>query len=366
MPKRRFALDPHAAPPKRAINLSVMALRYRFSAMDAKHPSSPHARFAIAALAALAAFAATAFAPQVLNDGDTFLHVAAGQRMLADHAILFRDPFSYTFGGARWDAHEWLAEIAMAWCYRAGGWSGLLSLFGAAAAIAAGLLSHALGRWLPPRAQALATVLALSCMTGTLLARPHLLALPLLVAWTASLAAARSDRRAPSLALLPLITVWANIHGSFLLGLAVAGGFALEAFFADGDDRVPERRAWLLFCAGAFAAALINPHGLDGVLFPFRLMATPALAGVGEWQPTPLTLFQPVIPVSAFTIYVIATRHVRMSLMRAAMLLGLAIMAFMHVRHQLVFAAVAPLLLAEPVAAALPRERTEGALWRPA
>ncbi len=89
---------------------------------------------AVALSAALLAFAVTAFAPQVLNDGDTFLHIAAGRRMLVEHAILFRDPFSYTFAGAPWQAHEWLAEIFMALAYQAGGWSGLIGLFAVAAA----------------------------------------------------------------------------------------------------------------------------------------------------------------------------------------------------------------------------------------
>ena len=115
----------------------------------------------IAAAAAAIAFAATAFAPQVLNDGDTFLHIAAGARMLDTQAVLFRDPFSYTFAGAPWEAHEWLAEIAMALAYRAGAWSGLLVLFGAAAAATAFVLSRTLGRWLAPIPQALATLLAI-------------------------------------------------------------------------------------------------------------------------------------------------------------------------------------------------------------
>src|SRR5882724_5323141 len=106
------------------------------------------ARAAVACCAAAVAFAVTAFAPQVLNDGDTFFHVAAGTRMLSDHAILYRDPFSYTFAGAPWQAHEWLAELAMAVVFGAGGWSGLLLLFAIAAAATAGLLAYHLGRWL--------------------------------------------------------------------------------------------------------------------------------------------------------------------------------------------------------------------------
>ncbi len=320
-------------------------------------------RGAIAAAAAVLAFAATAFAPQVLNDGDTFLHIAAGGRMLSDHAILFRDPFSYTFAGAPWEAHEWLAEILMALVYAAGGWSGLLVLFAAAAAATAYVLSNTLGRFLAPKAQALATLLAMACMTGSLLARPHLLALPLLAIWTAELVTARSEKRGPSLALLPLMTIWVNIHASFLLGFALAAGLALEALFEERGFRT--LRAWGVFGLGALGAALINPHFAEGVVFPLTLMATPALAAIGEWQATPLTLAQPIVPVVAAALYVIATRRVRLSLVRAMILLALTVLAFTHARHQIVFAVAAPLLLAEPLGRAFGAPDRSSADWRP-
>ena len=319
----------------------------------------PDARGVTTAAAAALAFAVTAFAPQVLNDGDTFLHIAAGSRMLAEHAILFRDPFSYTFAGARWDAHEWLAEMVMALAYRGGGWSGLLLLFACAAGASGGVLAHALGRRLDWRAQGIVALLAMACMTGSLLARPHLLALPLLAIWTAELVAARAAGRTPSWWLLPVMCLWANIHASFLAGLAVAGGLALEAVIADRRAW----RGWAMFGAGALCAALVNPHFVDGVLFPLALMATPALAHIGEWQATTISPFNPIVLVSAATIYYLATRRVRLPPVRAAMLVGLLAMALMHARHQIVFAMVAPLLLADPLASHAPHPlRTRPAL----
>ncbi|MEI9990710.1 MAG: hypothetical protein WDM86_11785 [Rhizomicrobium sp.] len=320
-------------------------------------------RGAVTGAAAILAFAVTAFAPQVLNDGDTYLHIAAGSRMLGDHAILLRDPFSYTFAGAPWEAHEWLAEIVMALAYKLGGWSGLLVLFAAAAAAAAAVLSDTLGRWLAPKAQAIVTVLAMACMTGSLLARPHLLALPLLAIWTAELVTARSEKRSPSLMLLPVMTIWVNIHASFLLGFALAAGLALEALWEERS--LHTLRRWGVFGLGMLGAALINPHFAQGVIFPLTLMAMPALAAIGEWQATPLTLFQPIVPVVAATIYVLATRRVRIAPVRAGLLLALAALAFLHARHQIVFAVAAPLLLAQPLARAL-GERREAASRRPA
>ena len=62
-----------------------------------------------------------------------------------------------------------------------------------------------------------------------MLARPHVLALPLLVAWTAGLIAAADRRAAPSFWLLPLMALWANLHGGFVFGLALIAALALDA-----------------------------------------------------------------------------------------------------------------------------------------
>lgn len=306
-------------------------------------------RMSVALIAALVAFAVTAFAPQVLNDGDTFMHIAAGQRMLADGAVLARDPFSYTFGGQPWVAHEWLAEILMALAYNAGGWSGLLAMFGIAAAVTAGILAYQVGRWLEPMAQAVVTLLALSCMTGSLLARPHILALPLLVIWMAEIVSARADKRTPSPWLLPVMAIWANIHGSFLLGLVLGAGVGLEALIDESETRARTFARWALFGAGAILVTLLNPQFVDGALHPLMLMGNTRLANVDEWQPTDFSTVQPLELVVLAGLYVILSRGVTMSPVRALMLLGLLHMALSHQRHQIVFAAVAPLLLAEPL-----------------
>ncbi len=60
-------------------------------------------------LIAFAVLARAAFSPAALNDGDTWTHVATGQWILAHGAIPRVDPFSYTFAGQPWTAHEWLS-----------------------------------------------------------------------------------------------------------------------------------------------------------------------------------------------------------------------------------------------------------------
>ncbi len=61
-------------------------------------------------LAAIAIFlfALAAYSPQVLGDGDTWLHITTGQWIISHGAVPRADPFSYSMPGAPWTAHEWL------------------------------------------------------------------------------------------------------------------------------------------------------------------------------------------------------------------------------------------------------------------
>jgi hypothetical protein len=107
-----------------------------------------------------------------------------------------------------------------------------------------------------------------------------------------------------------------------------------------------------LFGVAALCAALINPHLVQGLVFPLQLMGTTSLGNVGEWQAIDFTRLQPIEFVVAAALYVLVSRKVKVPLVRVALLLGLLIMAVAHSRHQIVFAVIAPLLLAEPLSQA--------------
>src|SRR6202046_5711253 len=148
---------------------------------------------------ALAVFALCAFSPAVLNDGDTWSHVATGDWILAHRAIPRVDPFSFSFARMPWTVHEWLAEALFAVAHRIAGWSGIVLLTGAAAGAATFVVARRAARELTGPALIAVMALSLGLMSGGLLARPHVLALPILALWADLLFAAR-ERRAPPLA----------------------------------------------------------------------------------------------------------------------------------------------------------------------
>jgi hypothetical protein len=303
--------------------------------------------------AGLAAFAIAALTPALLNDSDTYWQILSGGWMRDHGAVLRADPFSYTAAGQPVSTQSWLAEIAMAWAFRQAGWAGIHALFG----LAAGLTGFVVARFLRRRIDAvpalLATVLGLACVAPSLLARPHTLALPLLALWTAGLVAAREEKRAPSFRLLPVMALWANLHGSFAFGLALALALGVEAIFESAERR-RAALGWGLFAAAAVAAAMLTPEGWHGLLFPFRLTHMAGLAHIGEWQASDFTRPAPLEFALLAALAVLALGKVRVRFVRLAILLALVHLALAHARHQMLLGVAGTLLLAPALAVAWP------------
>jgi hypothetical protein len=307
-----------------------------------------------ALLLALAVFALGAFAPAVLNDGDTWSHVATGDWILRHADVPRTDPFSYSFADAPWTAHEWLSETLFALAYRLAGWGGVMLLTGAAAGLATFIMARRAARDLTGAPLIVVAALAASLLAPGLLARPHVLALPVLALWGVGLMEARRRRRAPSLALIPLMTLWANLHGGFALGLALIAPFAIESVIvALPESRASQTKNWGIFALASLAAALLTPFGFEGLLFPFKLVGVAHLANIGEWRPEDFSRPGPMEVALLALLGLALTRPFRMALMPAALLVGLIHLALQHARHETPLAILAPMLLAESIAGAL-------------
>ena len=308
---------------------------------------SPALNFAL--FAALAAFALAALSPGLLNDGDTYWHIRAGEWMIAHGTVLRADVFSYTAAGAPWHTQEWLSEVAMALGWR-GGWAGIHILFAACAALTAGVTAYVVRKRVDFTPALLAVVLGLACVTGSLLARPHMLALPLLAVWTAGLAGARENNKAPSCWLIAVMPLWANLHGSFAFGLALAGALAVEAVIEDRKAAL----GWSIFLLGAAVSCLATPFGISGLLFPFKLSAMQGLGHIGEWRPSDFSQISPFAIALLAALFVLGSGKVKVPAIRLLILLGLVWLALSHGRHQMLLGVVAPILLAPSLAKAWP------------
>lgn len=320
----------------------------------------------IQAVAMAAIFGVVLFAPPVLLDGDTYWHLAAGDWMIDQRRVLTTDVFSHTYAGRPWLSHEWLAEIVMAASLRVGGWSGLLILSGLAAAATVGVMAARLRPMLSPVSLLTTLVLAMALMAPSLLARPHLLALPMLAVWMVGLLRARDAERAPGLWMAALMLLWANVHASYALGFVVMAVLALEALVEGRGDPWRVIRAWAPVGLLSLGAAMLTPHGPAGLLYPFQTSAMTTLTAITEWLPADFTKPGPFELTLLATLFVCLRSGVRIPVLRLVLLLLLLHMGLQHARHQIVLAVIAPLILAPALAEAWARGRAPPVSARPA
>jgi hypothetical protein len=315
-----------------------------------------------AACVALAAFLVLAFGPALFGDGDTSWHLAAGDWILRHRAVPHVDPFSLTYAGRPWVAHEWLAEALMAAAFAAGSWNALALLFAATFAATLLIVGRSVGRVLPPKGVLVTLALVTTVLAPAALARPHVLAWALLAAWLCVLVRARDEGRAPPLVAALLMLVWANLHASFLFGLALTGALAGEALLTRARPAV--LRGWVWFGLVSLAAALATPHGLHGLIFPIQLSGMRSLPLILEWRATDFAEQPGFALLIAVGAYIIVKRGVRVPLRRALIVVGTLVMALAHARHQAIFAIVVPMLLAGPVGATVPDKSAARSDWR--
>lgn len=294
----------------------------------------------------------TALAPRLLSDPDTYSHIALGRWILEHHTVPTTDPFSATLRGTHWVAFEWLSQVAFAIAHEIGGWAAVVALAAAAVAAAFGLLARFLLREWQPNAVLVALFAAILLTAPHILARPHILALPVMVAWIATLIRAVDTRSSPPWLLVPLMTLWANLHGSFTFGLAMIAPIACDALWrAPHAERSSVARQWIIFAALALGAACLNPYGPEMILVTFRTVALgAALTTVTEWRAqdfTHLGAFE-VIMLGAFGLALY--RGVTLPLLRIVMVLGVLHLSLSQVRHADLLGMLAPIFLARPLA----------------
>jgi len=253
-------------------------------------------RNAVAAVVALSAiFLVTSF--NRLNHTDLWGHLSFG-RWIVEHGTLpGSDPFRCFAPTEHFLNAPWLSQVLGYGWHRAFGLEGLVLAHAALITLTAmGLMLALRGRrvslgW-AVAAAVTAYLLALP-ITGTI--RPQLFGM---LGFAATLwAIARLPSRNHPLAWLPvLFALWANLHGSFAMGLAVLGCYCLGhtwiiAQTADRPVDLPRdrtvRRAWLALLL-AVAATCLNPAGPRLLLAVAGFAGNGNLEGISEWRPMTL------------------------------------------------------------------------------
>jgi hypothetical protein len=287
----------------------------------------------------------------LLRDSDSMWQIRVGQWILEHRAMPTTDVFSFTRYGEAWISSSWLSQVLYALVY-GGDWAGPVILTSIAIGATVAIFLHLLRPYFDPARAFLIAALALLLSTIHFFARPHVLALPVLLIFVGGLMAAADRRTSPSWWLLPLMTLWANLHGGFLLGLALIGPIGLEAVWsAERSQRRHLVMRWALFGLAALAASCITPYGWGSLLGAIKIMSLGKLLTlIGEWMPADFSKFSFFEATLLGLIGMAFYRKLTLSVPRILLLLGLIWMALTHVRNIEVFAFIAPLVLAKPIA----------------
>ena len=289
----------------------------------------------------------------IFNDGDVSWHIATGQWILQHHAIPRTDPFSFTWAGKPWVPIEWLAEVIYASAYSLAGYSGISALVTAMLIALNGIVFFNAVRWVR---YPLLTLVAMDLvLIPMMLARPHLLAWPIMAGWIWLMLWARERNRAPPLWTALVMTVWANLHGGFVFGLLIAAAFGLEALISS-PDKAKVFREWLLFGIACAVAVCINANGIEGALHPLRFTQLEMLPMIDEWKPSRPSVTPWFFGVLGFTVLLVAWKRPRLRPVRAVLIGAFLAAAMFQARHQALLAIVAAMLLPEGFADGVERE----------
>jgi hypothetical protein len=288
----------------------------------------------------------------LLGDSDTYWHIAVGKWILDHGALPHADIYSFTKAGEPWISSSWLAQVLYALTYERAGWGGPIVLASASIATAFALLARGLGARIPGQYAVAVACAALLLSLSHLFARPHVLVMPVMVAWVTGLLRASERGQAPSFWLLPLLALWANLHGSFVFGLTLVAPFAFDALWNAGKAAWrPLAMRWMLFGVASLASCCVTPYGWDSILASRKILDLGELLHlIYEWMPADFSQFGPFEASLLAGIAAALYCGVRLTPPRIMLLLGLLHMALSHVRNVEIFALLAPLVVVAPLA----------------
>lgn len=267
-----------------------------------------------------------------------------------------------TAGKPQWIDQQWLAHWLFFRAWELGGYAATALLSAASVTLAFALLAALMiGRRVPGRRAILWSLVALIVAFGSTVVRAQSLALPLavLLFWAIL---DDSDRpvsafRARLLLVVPLMAVWANLHGSVLLGAGALVAYALWRVVM-----AARKRAWrstVLYATTAAlsaAAPLATPYGLTILDYYRSLLANSAVHRfILEWSPpqlgNPYSLaFFVVLGATSVVIGYSFARGYRPPIVLLVAAAGLGILALTGVRYAVWFAIAAVVLNADVLA----------------
>ncbi|MEO9175181.1 MAG: hypothetical protein ABI317_06665, partial [Gaiellales bacterium] len=258
---------------------SVRAARRAPARFGSLHLSRARLELALPAFVIAVAVAHLARQQGLAVGPDTWLDILGGHQIVG-HGLPRHDTLTVLAHGHPWVDQQWLAQLVVYGGYTLGG-LGLLKLANAALLLGALTIALAVGLRRCGSAVAVSGVALLGeiVLFDRSLIRAETIAQLLYVVL---LAVVFAEARRPSrriMLLFPILLIWANVHGTVVLGAAIVAGAGLI------DMRRGEVRRGAALLVGAALSTLASPYatGLPG--YYGSTLGNPALQSwATEWQ----------------------------------------------------------------------------------
>jgi hypothetical protein len=288
----------------------------------------------VVVVAAFAAVLITHLRTALAADG--WMALLSG-RVVAEHGLPSHDTLTIWAHGRTWVDQQWLAQLVLYELERVGGLPLVLLLHAALVTLglgAAAVLARRLGGSARSTTWVALPVLV-AFWPGAAVMRPQSFAYVLFVGVLWLLL---DDLRSPSrrvYLVLPLVVLWANLHGSVIVAAALVAGYGLIELAGSfwTKPRTVHARSlvlivvpWLCMLASPYATSL--PHY-------YRTIFSSGFGSyVTEWAPTTLTLLHaPIYLLVLGGFWLIGRTRGRASLFEQLAFVGLSLLALDAVRN---------------------------------
>lgn len=288
-------------------------------------------------------------------DPDLGWHLRCGQEIWQGNLFCHRNDFSLLLVGYEWPNHFWLYEALLYPVYRLAGHWGLTVL---GAVVSGGAFLWLIRAWKGPdwaKLAALPVVIFLSWGVLNLGVRGQIagffffcLVLYLLVkrAHLQDVSHLRGDRKGLLGGgwLFLVMQLWANTHGSVILGVILLGAFGFREFQKRGYKFSPDILVYPL----SGLMTLVNPFGWRIYEDAWRHFAGVNLANlIAEWVPPPPSYQAIILIIAGITAGLVFAKRKKVGVWQTPLLLVFAIAALKARRQVPHFAAISAYLIFE-------------------
>ena len=232
-----------------------------------------------------------------ISGNDFWWHVKVGQWVVEHRSVPDHDIFSWVgmMDNIEWTPHEWLSDVIFYLILKAGGELGVFMFSLGSGILMCGLMAWKMRKRLEESMGLTCLFLALFTVQVTMFfyGRPHLFSNFLLFGEMYLLYRFRDHEDFKGIYGVPVIAaLWSNLHGgsanlSYILPIVMlAGGLKEFSFGRVESVKFTRRQRITLLCIAAASAGaiLINPVGMDVLIYPYKSMNDDfMLSVISEW-----------------------------------------------------------------------------------